>query len=135
AVVEGLSLEREFDSVDARLLPSHTLPVNITGRPVQFLTREIDPTIQLTGQAQSAEPVLWLMLNPDTVLGLANDASGLPNWVRPHRPGAPRWRSITQTLSTTGIDLSRVEYLEFWVWEDGRRVAKENRATVRSEEH
>src|SRR5260370_32022892 len=88
------------------------------------------PTIRLTGQAQSAEPVLWLMLKPDTALGLANVNTGNPNWVRPHRVGAPRWRSITQGLGATGVDLSRVEYLEFWVWEDGRRVAKGSRAAV-----
>jgi hypothetical protein len=74
------------------------------------------------------------MLKPDTVLGLANNrvgspSFGLPNWVRPARE-APRWRSITQTLSPTGIDLSRVEFLEFWVWEDGSRVAKANQTAV-----
>src|SRR5439155_1855881 len=29
-----------------------------------------------------------------------------------------------------GLDLSRVEYLEFWVWEDNRRTAKANHAAV-----
>ena len=79
---------------------------------MQFLAQDIDPNIRLTGQAQSAEPVLWLMLKPDTVLGLANAATGAPTWVKPHRV-APRWRSITQSLSATGVDLSRTEYLEF----------------------
>src|SRR5207247_2403905 len=69
------------------------------------------------------EPVLWLMLKPDTVLGLADSRTGAPNWVRPHHDG-PRWRAITQVLSPTGIDLSRVEFLELWVWEDNHRVAK-----------
>jgi hypothetical protein len=74
------------------------------------------------------------MLKPDTVLGLANNRAGspsfgVPNWVRPPQ-NAPRWRSITQTLSPTGTDLSRVEFLEFWVWEDGSRVAKANRTAL-----
>src|SRR5438445_10324455 len=42
----------------------------------------------------------------------------------------PRWRSITHSVSVTGLDLSRTEYLEFWVWEDGRRSARADRAAV-----
>jgi len=68
------------------------------------------------------------------VLGLANNRRGsptfgLPNWTRAPQ-NAPRWRSITQTLSATGVDLSRVEFLEFWVWEDAARTAQANGATV-----
>ncbi|HEX4632369.1 MAG TPA: hypothetical protein VH163_00955, partial [Gemmatimonadales bacterium] len=44
--------------------------------------------------------------------------------------GGPRWRSITQTLAATGIDLTRTEYLEFWVWEDGKRTARANKTAV-----
>jgi Motility related/secretion protein len=118
-----------FNPLDAAFLTWQSLPVHLDGRPVQFLSQDIDPTIRVTGQAQSAEPVLWLTLKPDTVLGLANSNTGNPNWVRPHL-AEPRWRSITQSLSVTGIDLSRTEYLEFWVWEDGRRTARAARAAV-----
>jgi len=127
---EAFGITTAFDPTEAAFLTWQSLPIHGNGTPVQFLPTQIDPTIRLTGQAQSAEPVLWLMVKPDTVLGLANSTTGTPNWVRPRLPGAPRWRSITQTLSATGVDLSRVEYLEFWVWEDGRRVAKENHAAV-----
>ncbi|PYP72153.1 MAG: cell surface protein SprA, partial [Gemmatimonadetes bacterium] len=127
---EPFGISVGFDPLDAAFLTWQSLPVHANGSSVQFFATDIDPTIRLTGQAASAEPVLWLMLKPDTVLGLADASTGSPNWVRPHRVGAPRWRSITQTLSATGVDLSRVEYLEFWVWEDGRRVAKGNRAAV-----
>src|SRR2546422_6523479 len=58
--------------------------------------------------------------------------SGNPNWVRPHQDG-PRWRSITQALSSTGIDLSRVEYLEVWVWEDNR--SEEHTSELQSRLH
>ncbi len=114
-----------FDVTNLAALTWQGLPLSASG-PVQFLPQQIDPAIRTTGQSQSAEPVLWLMLKPDTVLGLANSTTGLPNWVRPAQ-NAPRWRSITQPLATTGVDLSRVEVLEFWVWEDNRRVAKTNR--------
>jgi len=126
-----------FDSSTAAFLTWQGLPYNLRNnrlQRIQFLPQEIDPTIRLTGQTQSAEPALWLMLKPDTVLGLANNrpasaAFGVPNWVGPSQD-APRWRSITQTLSPTGIDVSRVEFLEFWVWEDARRVAKTNQTAI-----
>jgi len=123
-----------FDTVDVVPLVWQSLPVNPDGRFVQFSSQGIDPTIRLVGQAQSAEPVLWLMLKPDTMMGLADSRTGNPNWRRPgfgsNARFATRWRSITQTLSSTGIDLSRVEYLEFWVWEDNRRTALANHAAV-----
>src|SRR5205807_10162971 len=104
--------------LDAAFLTWQSLPVHLNGRPVQFLAQDIDPTIKVSGQAQSAEPVLWLMLKPDTVLGLANAETGNPNLVRPHLM-EPRWHSITQSLSVTGLDLSRTAYLVLWAWEAG----------------
>ena len=131
-----------FDQVNAAFMTWQSLPVNCvyvkgacTGQtPVQFFPQQIDPEILLTGATRTPEPVLWLTLKPDTVLGLAHTGGdttkiGTPNWVRPPVFG-PRWRSITQTLSATGIDLTRVEYLEFWVWEDGKRTARANKTAV-----
>lgn len=123
-----------FDTLDAVPLTWQSLPLDFQGRPVQFLPTQIDPTIRVVGQAQSAEPVLWLMLKPDTMMGLADSRTGIPNWRRPgsgnNARQTTRWRSITQSLSTTGLDLSRVEYLEFWVWEDNTRSALANRAAI-----
>ena len=116
-----------FDPAEAVALTWQNVPFNPNGQPVEFLPQQIDPTIRVTGTAQNAEPVLWLLLKPDTVLGLANVNTGEPNWVRPPQ-FAPRWRSITLPLAAGGLDLSRVEFLEFWVWEDNQRVARENRA-------
>jgi hypothetical protein len=134
---EPYGITGSFDPLNAAFLTWQGLPYNVVNnryQPVQFLPQEIDPTIRVIGQTQSAEPVLWLMLKPDTVMGLANNRPaspqlGLPNWVRPPQ-NAPRWRSITQTLSATGVDLSRVEFLEFWVWEDAARVAKASRTAL-----
>ncbi|HET7789444.1 MAG TPA: hypothetical protein VFK78_01465, partial [Gemmatimonadales bacterium] len=135
-----------FDPANAATLTWQSLPYNYDPRcgcydqAIQFTSQQIDPTIVLSGQTQNAEPVLWLALKPDSVLGLAHsgpplagsglpDSTGFPNWVDPTRTG-PRWRSITQVLSPTGVDLSRVEYLEFWVWEDNHRTAEQNRTAV-----
>ncbi|HYR32579.1 MAG TPA: cell surface protein SprA, partial [Gemmatimonadales bacterium] len=140
----GAGIVGEFVNGDAAALTWQSLPYNnVPGRglvPIQFLAQQIDPTIRFVGQSQNAEPVLWLMLKPDTVLGLSNNRhnnpdgslnplDGSPNWVRPPQ-NAPRWRSITQTFSATGIDLSRIEYLEFWVWEDNHRTARANGARL-----
>jgi hypothetical protein len=130
---EALGILGSFDPAQAAFVTWQSLPY-AAGRPMQFLPDEIDPTIRLVGQTRVAEPVLWLMLKPDTVLGLANNRAGspsfgAPNWVRPPT-NAPRWRSLTQTLSPTGIDLSRTEFLEFWVWEDSSRVARANQTLV-----
>jgi motility/secretion related protein SprA len=134
---EPYGIGASFDPLDAAFLTWQSLPYNSSNgtlHPIQFFPQQIDPTIRLAGQTTAAEPVLWLMLKPDTVLGLANNTPtspnfGVPNWVRPPT-NRPRWRSITQTLSPTGVDLSRTEFLEFWVWEDGSRVAKQNRTLV-----
>jgi hypothetical protein len=128
-----------FDTLDAVPLTWQSLPIDSSGRPMEFFAQQIDPTIRLVGQAQSIEPALWLMLKPDTMMGLADSRAnsptyGVPNWRRPgtgnNARTATRWRSITQTLSTTGVDLSRVEYLEFWVWEDNLRTARANHAAI-----
>ena len=134
STARGAGIAGEFDVANAAALTWQGLPVNPNGQPVQFRAQDIDPTIRIVGQTQNFEPVLWLMLKPDTVLGLANNRHGSPlegaaNWVRPPQ-NAPRWRSITQTFSATGIDLSRIEYLEFWVWEDNHRTAKANAARL-----
>jgi hypothetical protein len=132
--VEPLGFTGSFDPNQAAFLTWQSLPYSVNGAPMQFLPQQIDPTLRFTGQAQAAEPVLWLTLKPDSVLGLANNRHGspdfgLPNWTRPPLH-APRWRSITQTLSATGVDLSRVEFLELWVWEDAARTARANGTTV-----
>src|SRR5881394_1765936 len=128
---EALGFPTSFDPNQAAFLTWQSLPYKQSGGqlvPLQFLPQQIDPTLRFSGQAQAAEPVLWLTLKPDSILGLANTA-GIPNWLRPPQ-NAPRWRSITQTLSATGVDLSRVEFLEFWVWEDAGRTAQAHDATV-----
>ena len=134
---EPYGFDGVFDQRFAAFMTWQSVPLT-TGKDgvslVQFLPQEIDPELLFTGATQAPEPVLWLTLKPDTILGLAHtggDSSiiGTPNWVRPPT-GGPRWRSITQTLSATGIDLTRTEYLEFWVWEDGKRTARANKTAV-----
>ncbi len=105
--------------------------IQIGNQALQFEPRDIDSSIVLTGAARELETVLWLSLKPDTIGGAPDPVTGAPRWYRPHTPG-PRWRSIAQSLggSGLGIDLSRVEYLEFWVLEDADRKAKGDGVTL-----
>jgi len=98
---------------------------------LQFTPRDIDSTIILTGASRQIENVMWLTLKPDTVGGAPDPVTGAPRWFRPHTPG-PRWRSISQPLGGSGLgaDMSRVEYLEFWVLEDADRQARNAGAEV-----
>ena len=96
--------------------------IGTTKGALQFTSTDIDPSIKYQGTGVTAENVLWFALHPDTVGGLPDANTGQVRWYLPHNPG-PRWRSITLPLSATGEDLSRVEYLEFWVFEDPKRVA------------
>ena len=57
--------------------------------------------------------MLYLTLHADTAGGVVqrNNSS---RWSQPRRDLAPRWRSMVTGLSTTGLDLTRNEFLEFW---------------------
>jgi len=95
--------------------------------PVQFLPQESIPRSARSARRRRSSPSC----------GDAQAGHGDGTRQQPYRSpqlgapaqNAPRWRSITQTLSPT-IDLSRVEFLEFWVWEDGKRVAKTNQTAI-----
>lgn len=56
--------------------------------------QQIDRQINIAGNALP-EPVMWLTFG--------NEGTG-----------APRWRSITTVLSTTGLDMTRSEFIEFY---------------------
>ena len=93
---------------------------------LEFAATDIDSTIILTGTARQIETVMWMTVKPDTIGGAPDPVTGLPRWYRPHTAG-PRWRTISQPLggSGLGLDLSRVEFLEFWLLEDAERRAKD----------
>jgi hypothetical protein len=112
-----------FDPADAAALVWQN-GVLMANQVVEFQPRDIDSTLVLTGTARQVERVLWLTLKPDTVGGAPDPVTGAPRWLRPVQ-AAPRWRSISQPLDRAGVglDLSTVEFLEFWVLEDEARTA------------
>ncbi|HEX6104935.1 MAG TPA: hypothetical protein VFZ26_05085 [Gemmatimonadales bacterium] len=84
--------------------------------PLELRPQDIDTLIRLAGRGEEPEAVLFLTLHADTAGGVVqtNNAS---RWTQPRRDFAPRWRSIVTALSSTGLDLSRDEFLEFWLFQ------------------
>jgi hypothetical protein len=110
-----------FDTADAVQLTWQNLIPDNQGGAVQLRARDIDNSIQVAGQQDQLETVLYLALHPDTAGGQVH-ADGL-HWRMPRRLNAPRWRSIVTPLSTTGLDLSKNEFFEFWVFNDKNKTA------------
>jgi len=109
-----------FDPDDAvQLSWQNLVPEPGTGQPVQVRSEDIDPRIQVAGSRDQLETVLYLTLHPDTAGGQVRRNSTL-GWTLPTRPNRPRWRSMVTGLSTSGVDLSKNEYLEFWVFHEAR---------------
>jgi len=115
-----------FDELDAVPLVWQNLIPAGGGTALTITPQDIDSTIVLTGTVRQTESILWLTLKPDTVGGAPDAVTGNPRWIRPHTAG-PRWRSMSKPLSASGVgeDLSRVEFIEFWVLEDEDRAARE----------
>ena len=79
--------------------------------------QQIDPQVTFAGGGtQSFEPILWMTLYPLSAGGLISDDTTLrPQWTVSDYPrGGRRWRSLRAALGPSGVDLSRVETLEFW---------------------
>ncbi|MBA3318757.1 MAG: cell surface protein SprA [Gemmatimonadales bacterium] len=86
-----------------------------SNQALEIRPESIDTLIRIAGRGERLETGLFLTLHADTAGGsvLQNNRS---RWTLPERPSSPRWRSMVTPLSTTGADLTRNEYLEFWVF-------------------
>ncbi|HKG94934.1 MAG TPA: cell surface protein SprA, partial [Gemmatimonadaceae bacterium] len=84
-----------------------------------FSIDRIDPQFESVGQGPpQPETLLWLTLQPLSIGGLYGPDL-VPRWRIPDAPrGGRRWRSIRTPLSASGLDVSRVETLEFWTLAD-----------------
>jgi hypothetical protein len=115
-----------FDSLDAVQLIWQNLVPDGRGGIRELRPTDIDTNIVIRGgNAVSSETVMYLTFHADTAGGIVafnNHAA----WTQPRRDGAPRWRSMVTPISTTGRDLSRNEFLEFWVFESADRPITSN---------
>lgn len=117
AGVEALGFSVGFDSAAAVQLTWQNLVPGRTGGANEITAEAIDPTIKIVGGTNTnKETVAYLTFHADTAGGIVarNNHS---HWSLPARPFQPRWRSIVTPLSLTGVDLTRNEFLEFWVFE------------------
>ena len=106
-----------FDPADAVALTwQNLIPLGNTNQAVELHPQDIDTLIRLAGRSETPEPVLYLTLHADTAGGMVqtNNAS---RWTQPRRDFRPRWRSMVTSLSPTGVDLSRDDFLEFWLFQ------------------
>ena len=104
--------------------------VFVNGSHTNTRIDQIDPLVKTRGNSLSAglEPVLWLSLYPLQFGGQLSNRKEVFQWQLPGLSG-PRWRSLRTSLSPTGIDLSRVETLEFWTLVD-TSIAGRSKNTV-----
>jgi len=120
--VEALGFAGGFDSLWAVQLSWQNLVPGPTGAPIELLPQDIDPTIITNGTGSLNETVLYLTFHADTAGGMVQ-VDNSSRWSLPAQPFTPRWRSLVSPLSQTGLDLSRAEYLEFWVFQGGDHSA------------
>lgn len=109
----------QFDTADVVQLTWQNLVPNPQGGVLELRAQDIDPTIQIAGQRDQLETILFMALHADTMGGVVQQG-GRSRWSLPPRSFAPRWRSVVTALSTTGVDLSKNEFLEFWVFDSKR---------------
>jgi hypothetical protein len=119
-----------FDSANAVQLIWQNLVPDGRGGVRELRPTDIDTNIVIRGGASiGSETVMYLAFHADTAGGIVafnNDAA----WSQPRRDFAPRWRSMVTPISTTGRDLSRNEFLEFWVFESADRPITSNNMQI-----
>jgi len=120
--VEALGFAGGFDSLWAVQLSWQNLVPGPGGAPIELEPQDIDPTIITNGTGSQTETVLYLTFHADTAGGMVQ-VNNSSLWSLPAQPFTPRWRSLVTPLSQTGVDLSRSEYLEFWVFQGGEKSA------------
>lgn len=121
--VEALGFAGGFDSLWAVQLSWQNLVPSCSGcPPVELIPQDIDPTIVTNGVGSVNETVLYTTFHADTAGGMVK-TNNSSQWTQPAQPFTPRWRSLVTPLSQNGVDLSRAEYLEFWVFQGGEKTA------------
>ncbi|MEO8479558.1 MAG: hypothetical protein ABI542_07990 [Gemmatimonadota bacterium] len=124
--LEEIGFDTRFDSTDAVQLIWQNLVPDGKGGTRELRPIDIDTNIVIRGGNQiGTETVLYFTFHADTAGGAVafnNDAA----WTQPRRDFKPRWRSMVTPISLTGRDLSRNEFLEFWVFEGSNRPITDN---------
>ena len=123
--LESIGFPGGFDSTDAVQLTWQNLVPTPSGAVFEVRPQDIDPNLVFSGSTSSQanlETAMFLTLHADTAGGVVSNDNH-SHWSLPVRPNRPRWRSMVTSLSTTGLDFTRNEFLEFWVYQTRARSA------------
>lgn len=111
-----------FDVADAVALTWQNLVPSAAGKALELHPQDIDTLIRVAGQGGEPETIMYLTLHADTAGGIVQ-RNNHSRWSMPRRDFRPRWRSIVTSLSSTGLDLTKDEFLEFWVFQPAGQPA------------
>jgi hypothetical protein len=131
AGVESFGFATGFDSTDAvQLVWQNLIPNASRTGALELRATDIDTNIVIQGGTTvGTETAMFLTFHADTAGGVVG-RDNRSRWSQPRRDQEPRWRSMVTPLSLTGVDLSRNEYLEFWVFENFARPIGTNNLKV-----
>ncbi len=101
------------------------------GKQVAYTITDIDPLAAIGGSGFAPpETMLWMTLYPLAVGGSLNRARDEYQWHVANTPSGRRFRSIRTVLSPTGLDLTNVQYLQFWTLIDTSVVGRSANPTL-----
>lgn len=120
--LEGIGFAGGFDPDDAVALTWQNLIPGPNGGALELHPQDIDTLIRVAGRGEEPETIMYLTMHADTAGGIVqqNNAS---RWSLPRRDLRPRWRSMVTSLNSTGLDLTRDEFLEFWIFQPAGQPA------------
>ena len=120
-----------FDLRRAATLAFQNNGTDVSGKSVLVKSDSIDPNAALAGlNVVGTEQLLWLTLYPLSVGGRYDPASRSFAWTVPNAPSGRRYRSVRTVLSSSGVDLSRAENLEFWTLVDTATARRTSNPTL-----
>jgi cell surface protein SprA len=108
-----------FEQNHAASIVWQTNAQTLGGATALFKQSQIDPRTDLIGAGvELNERVLWLTLLPLGDQGRYNRSTRRYDWTLGGPPAGRRFRSMRATLSPSGMDLTRGEFLELWTLVD-----------------
>ncbi|HEV7990385.1 MAG TPA: cell surface protein SprA [Gemmatimonadaceae bacterium] len=120
-----------FDLRRATTLAFQSNGTTPAGQPVLVRSEDIDVNTAFAGLGTNAtEQLLWLTLYPLSVGGQYDPRTKSFDWRVANAPTGRRYRSIRTVLSPSGVDLSRVENLEFWTLVDTSATGRARNPTL-----
>ncbi|MDB4917102.1 MAG: hypothetical protein JWM95_4746 [Gemmatimonadetes bacterium] len=120
-----------FDTRRATTIAFQNNGLSATGGQVRIFSDSIDQNATYAGLSSTfAETVLWMTLYPLNIGGRLNADNKTYDWTIANAPAGRRYRSVRTVLSPSGVDLTRVENLEFWTLVDTNAVNRSTNPTL-----